>query len=70
MKHESGMYSRLTIVCGVQSGLCVQCGRDQDSFIPFLKRVSNLGQKVSGVVIFGVIYLCSSSTSVLVVVVP
>ena len=34
------------------------------------KKVSNLGQKVSDVVIFGVIYLRSSGTSVFVVVVP
>ena len=39
-------------------------------FILFLKKVSNLGQKVSDVVIFGVIYLRSSGASVLVVVVP
>ena len=44
--------------------------RDQDSFILFLRKVSNLGQKVSDVVIFGVIYLRSSGTSVFVVVVP
>ena len=40
------------------------------TLILFLKNVSNLGQKVSDVVIFGVIYLRSSGTSVLVVVVP
>ena len=40
------------------------------TLILFLEKVSNLGQKVSDVVIFGVIYLRSSGTSVLVVVVP
>ena len=40
------------------------------TLILFLKNVSNLGQKVSDVVIFGVIYLRSERTSVFVVVVP
>ena len=69
MKRESGMYGRLTMVCGsVRSGLCEM--RSEIDFILLFKKVSNLGQKVSDVVIFGVIYLRSSGTSVFVVVVP
>ena len=53
---------------------CVWCVigtlKEIGTLILFLKKVSNLGQKVSDVVIFGVIYLRSSGTSVLVVVVP
>ena len=59
---------------GGGSALCVGvCDRDSTeigTLILFLKNVSNLGQKVSDVVIFGVIYLRSSGASVLVVVVP
>ncbi len=57
MKRKSGMYGRLTIVCG--SVIETLNGRS-GLFILFLKKVSNLGQKVSDVVIFGVIYLRSS----------
>ena len=66
MKRESGMYGRLNIVCGSVIGTLK---RDRDSY-SFNKKCFKFGENVSDVVIFGVIYLRSSGTSVLVVVVP
>ena len=66
-KLESCMYCMMTMVCGsVQWRLCEEIRPLYD----YLKKFQIWGKKVSDVVIFGVIYLRSSGTSVLVVVVP
>ena len=69
MRCESGMYGTLT---GGWHGVVLNC--DLSGSVGFLscchEKKFQVWQKVSDVVIFGVIYLRSSGTSVFVVVVP